>query len=664
MAKKFFYVFLFSLIPSLFACNTDSGVDDEEPSNAADQEAVEEGEEIEMLADIDYDISWAEDSIFYQVLVRSFSDGSGDGIGDFAGLRERVPYFTDLGIDALWLMPIYQANSYHGYDVEDYYSIDSDLGTMADFEEFLQEAQDNDVKVIIDFVVNHTSDEHEWFQEALNNPESEYRDYYIWEDHETYEGQEIGEEEGWYEVDGQIYSGHYNVDMPDLNFRNPAVRQEVKDIASFWLDKGVDGFRLDGVPEIDDDVQETYAWWREFNAHVKSENPEAFIVGENWFHTTEEITPFYSTMESSFNFVLAEEILGMANGMSVDIVEELDQIHADYERVSSPRGQDLIIDSTIIGNHDMDRVVTRLQNDRDKAKLAANLQFTLPGTPFIYYGEELGQEGQLPNSNRREPFDWYADASGPGMTEMDDNFDSSSEYTIANDGISLEEQEGDSDSMYEHYRRLISIRQSNPMFFTGEYETIGTEFGLYGYTINHTDDDYQLTVVHNQRDEERTVNVEAAAVDLYSNAEYQAGETITLQPYSSVILESPTDQIPVEEVVSEEPEEDYSVTYRVTVPEETPSDDNIYLVGEFNSWDPEDEDYILEEVGENTYEITMEDRAYSMTQYKFTRGGWGTREQNSAGEDLIGERQMENRVYSFTEDDRVEEITIERWADN
>ncbi|SDZ08940.1 Glycosidase [Evansella caseinilytica] len=664
MRRVFFTLFLLSML-LFFGCSPDetSSTEDMEAGQVELTEDDEQADETLALVDIEQNIEWAEEAIFYQVFVRSFYDGSGDGIGDFKGLKEQIPYFVELGVDALWLMPINKASSYHGYDVEDYYDIEPDLGSMADFAAFLEEAHENNIKVILDFVVNHTSINHEWFQTALADQESEYHDYYIWDDHETYQGQESNEQ-GWHEIDGRIYSGHYNNDMPDLNYRNPAVREEVKAIASFWINKGVDGFRLDGAPEIDEDEKQTIEWWREFNAHVKSENPEAFIVGENWFHTIDGIRPYYSAMESSFNFVLTEDILDFTNGVTMDLVEEVNGMREQYLRFSNARGQDFIIDATMIGNHDLDRVVSRFDGDREKAKLAASVLMTLPGTPFIYYGEELGQEGQRPDDNRREPFSWYKEAKGPGMTVMNDRFFHSSAYTHPNDGISLEEQKGVAGSVYEHYKKLIAIRKDHPMLFTGNYETIDTEFGLYGYTVHDEDSDYQLTMIHNQRNEERTVKAsENELEELLTGAAYSSGDDITLPPYHSIILKSAKHTIPVEEVVAEIPDLDYSVTFQVTVPEETPVDDDIYLVGEFNQWDPEDEQYILNQVDDYVYEITIDGKAFSMIQYKITRGDWDSREQNSAGEDLIGERQTENRIYQFSNNEHVEEVVIESWAD-
>ncbi|WP_440896755.1 alpha-amylase family glycosyl hydrolase [Amphibacillus sp. Q70] len=645
----------------LFACSPeeDEAATDDEGEN---EENTAEDESVE-LVDLEQNIDWAQESIFYQVFVRSFYDGDGDGIGDFAGLEEKLPYIQELGANAIWLMPINEAASYHGYDATDYYNVEPDYGTMEEFESLIEAAHDLDMKVIIDFVANHTSSEHEWFQEALENPDSPYRDYYIWDDHESYQGQEPNGEFGWHEANDQIYSAHFNVDMPDLNYDHPEVREEIKSVASFWLDKGVDGFRLDAVSDIYEDRNQTIEWWRDFNAHVKAEDPEAFIVGETWYHNWNDISFYYSAHESNFNFVLTEEIIGMANGVARDIVAELEEAHQLYQGSSNPRGDAPVIDSTMIGNHDMDRIMTRLDGDENKAKLAANLLFTLPGTPFIYYGDELGQEGQRPDDHRREPFDWYANAEGEGMTVMDDHFFSESAFTHPNDGISLEEQEGNQDSMYEHYKTLIQIRRDHPMLFTGDYESFDTEFGTYGYTVNDDDTDDQLAIVHNQRDEMRTVNVVADDVtELFSGEEYNDGDVIELAPYHSIILLSDQETIPIEEVEPEVPDQDYTVTFQVSVPEDTP-DEDIYLVGEFNEWNEADEEMILEQIDDHLYEISIDGQAFEMVEYKFTRGSWDRREQNSAGQDLIGERQTDNRLYTFEQDDHVEEIIIERWSD-
>ncbi|WP_053070242.1 alpha-amylase family glycosyl hydrolase [Alkalihalobacillus pseudalcaliphilus] len=661
--SKYMLVLLVSIV-FITACSpadeTDSELEDDDTEEV--DTVIDDSNEMVDLADIDQQYNWALESIFYQIFVRSFYDADGDGVGDFAGIEQNLDYIQELGANALWLMPMKESKSYHGYDVMDYYEVEGQYGTMEEFESLLSAAHERDMKVIIDFVVNHTSDEHSWFQEAIADENSEYRDYYIWDDHESYAGQEPNGEQGWHEVEGKIYSGHFNVDMPDLNYDNPEVRQEVKDIASFWLEKGVDGFRIDAVADIYEDRNETIEWWREFNTHVKSVNPEAFIVGETWYHAWDDISYYYSALESNFNFVLTEEIIGMANGMNVDIVSALNDVKDRYQRFSGARGNALVIDSTMIGNHDMDRVHTRLGSE-GQAKLAASILFTLPGTPFIYYGDELGQEGQRPDDNRREPFQWYAAAEGAGMTTMDEHFFNPSQYTHPNDGTSLEEQQGTEGSMYEHYKKMIEIRQSHPMFFAGTYTAIGTDLGLYGYTVEG-DEDYQLTVIHNQRKEAKTVQVVLNdSEELVHGHVYQDGELIEIAPYETIIVRSPIGQLPIEEVEVEIPEEDFAVTFRVTLPETTPDGEEIYLVGEFNNWNEADPEMVMEQIDDDTYEKTIEGRAFEMVEFKFTRGDWSKREQNSEGQDLVGDRQTQNRVYTFEEEEKVEELIVEKWSD-
>ncbi|WP_413377138.1 hypothetical protein [Alkalihalobacillus sp. 1P02AB] len=189
------------------------------------------------------------------------------------------------------------------------------------------------------------------------------------------------------------------------------------------------------------------------------------------------------------------------------------------------------------------------------------------------------------------------------------------------------------------------------------------DLGLYGYTVQSDEVNYQLTIIHNQRNEQKTVDVITDDVqELRENSEYRSGDEVTIAPYQTIILHSDKGILPVEEVVVEIPDEDYSVTFKVTLPKNTPEEEDIYLVGEFNGWNEADPDMILEPVGDH-YEITIEGRPFEMVEYKFTRGDWAKREQKSEGVDLIGERQTQNRIYTFEEDDHVFEVTVERWSD-
>ena len=601
---------------------------------------------------------WSQTTVFYQIFVRSFADSDGDGIGDFKGITENVEYLADLGVGAIWLMPMMESTTYHGYDVVDYYSVESDYGTMEDFDELVKTCHENDIKVIIDFVVNHSSYQNEWFKEALADENSKYRDFYYIEETDP-------EKDGWYqdEETGLYYYGHYDKIMPDLNYNNQEVRDEIKKVADFWLEHDIDGFRLDGAKEIDNDVTVTLDWWTEFCKEVMSVKEDAFIVGENWYSSYNEISNFYRAMPSSFNFIVTDEILDMAKGRNIDVVADLNKMHESFEdKSSSDKGVSaLMIDSVMIGNHDMDRVATRL-NSQEKAKLAATIQFTLPGTPFIYYGEEIGQLGQKPDDNRREPFDWYASGSGDYMTEMTEAFfNPVLTYVQPNDGISVEEEKEDDNSILSMYKKLIQIRNENPAFYNGTYETLGMGGGgLYAYSV--TDGTNKYLVVHNQRQADKTITLNVDGTDLLNETEVSAGE-YTLAGYQSLILKYDSDEYPINDADFEAvPEQTYSVTIRVTVPENTPEED-IYIIGTFNDWKVSDASCVMTKVDEYTYEYTLTGVELSSIEYKYNRGNWDAREQNAEHVDLVGPLQKENREYTFYEDEVVVEDVIESWSD-
>jgi glycosidase len=479
---------------------------------------------------------WAKNTVFYEIFVRSFYDGDGDGIGDFKGLKEKIGYLKSLGIDGIWLMPTFESPSYHGYDVIDYYRINPDYGTKADFQELLMEAHNNGIKVILDLVINHTSEQHPWFIEAVKNKENKYREYYLWA--EPYDqlrpgpwGQNI-----WHEYTStDRYMGIFGRHMPDLNLRNPAVREEMKKIAAYWLDPngdgdfsdGVDGFRLDASMHIDHlQMDVTHKWWQEFNAYVKSINPEAFLVGENW-DSLDIVATFFADMDSSFNFDFATKICSMAGGSFYDLLEIINTTHREYAKVSPD-----FIDSTFLANHDQNRIATQLGNDHRKAKLAASLLLTLPGTPFIYYGEEIGQLGAKPDEYIREPFDWYTAAKGLGMTDFSGWNRNKSVYTIPWDEISVEEQEKKKDSLLNHYKKLIKIRKEHPAFFYGKYERITTPKGTYGYLV--AGEGYELWVIHNYENKRKLVEVKTGGLNLLSGKKTK--KKIKLKPYETVII--------------------------------------------------------------------------------------------------------------------------------
>lgn len=460
---------------------------------------------------------WPRKSVFYEIFVRSYYDTNGDWKGDIKGLEEKIPYMKELGINALWLMPINSSPSYHGYDVTNYTEIEEDYGSIEDFEHFLKAAHNNGIKVVMDFVINHSSSEHPWFKKALKDKNSPYRDYYVWAD-EFDNLKESGDwgQKVWHGSEGNKYYGVFWGGMPDLNYRNVNLREEMKASAKFWLDKGVDGFRLDASKYIDTDSRVTHLWWNEFNSYIKSINKDSFIVGENWDTSMNYVGKFMESMDSSFNFNISDQILNMAKGSDVDLIDVLEKRDKIYSKYNEN-----FIDTVFLRNHDMTRLSNELMNNTQKQKYAMTILMTIPATPFIYYGEELGQQGRKPDENLREPMDWYKGAKGEGMTGAPSKY-SKNLYTRANDGISLEEEEGDGNSIFEYTKKLLRIRKENPCIVDGVYEKLDAGYKMNAYKISNEDE--SITIVHNSNSKDMKINIEGK--------EYSVGS------YSSLILKN------------------------------------------------------------------------------------------------------------------------------
>jgi len=446
---------------------------------------------------------WWNETVFYEIFVRSFYDSDGDGIGDFNGLTQKLDYLndgdpntdTDLGVTGIWLMPIHESPTYHGYDAIDYRSINPDYGTMDDFKAFLDAAHDRGIKVIIDYVMNHTSTEHPWFQKsAAGDPE--YRDFYRWSDtnpgysgpwgqtvwHNFHNGQ--GYAEYYY---GVFWSG-----MPDLNYENPAVRDSMFAISDFWINEvGVDGFRQDAVIYIDEDgstlknTDETLQFWQDFNANLKAANPDAFAVGEAWEPT--DIALQYvndSRLDYVFEFDLANAILNGVNGGSADpILSHMQTVYNEYPFLGY---------GTFLTNHDQNRVMNVLGEDVGKAKAAASVYLTLPGIPYLYYGEEVGMLGQKPDENIRLPMQW--------SSEPNAGFTSGSPWRTPNSNFAqfnVEVMETDENSLFNHYRDLIQFRNDTPALQTGEYEAgLTSEDGLLTFLRGKPDGGHYLVAIN------------------------------------------------------------------------------------------------------------------------------------------------------------------------
>jgi alpha-amylase len=422
-----------------------------------------------------WQLEWARGAVFYEVFVRSFADSNGDGVGDFNGLTAKLDYLRDLGVEGLWLMPMFESPSYHGYDVVDYEKVDSEYGTQEDFERLLKEAHRRGIRIVVDFVINHSSAKHPWFVESASSPSSPKRDWYVWRtDNPGWTQPWGGSDPVWHKRGDAYYYGVFWDGMPDLNFRSPEVRAEMKRLASLWLSRGVDGFRLDAARHLveagpglqQDDTPETHAYWKEFSAHVRGVRPDALLVGEVWSET-KDIVPYYGAaakvpggdeLPMLFNFPVAEALLGsLQSGVGAKLSAALTELSTAY-----PRG---VLAAPFLANHDQLRVATQLEGKEERLRMAPALLLTLPGTPFLYYGEEIG----LPNGPKaegdpakRRPLPWDGSEKG--------GFTTGKPWQPFVDGWQKQNvaaQLGNTGSLLHRYRTLIQVRRASQALRTG-----------------------------------------------------------------------------------------------------------------------------------------------------------------------------------------------------
>jgi len=435
-------------------------------------------------------IPWYKDAVFYEIFVRSFADSDGDKVGDLIGLTQKINYLNtgskesenDLKIDAIWLMPIFSSVSYHGYDVTDYYDINPEYGILEDFENFISEAHKRGIKVILDLVVNHTSSKHPWFISASSSYTSPYRDYYVWSTQKP----DKGPVNLWYQKPTGYYYALFWSEMPDLNFDNPKVREEVKKIAKFWIEKGVDGFRLDAAKHIYDENYKNISWWQEFYSYLRGIKPDIYLVGEVWDNEF-TIAEYYKGLPSNFNFPLSDKIISsVANQKDLGIVEFI-----NYERDLFRENNSDFADAIFLRNHDQNRVKTGFGGNIDKAILAASIYLTLPGTPFIYYGEEIGMEGAKPDEYIREPFKWTDNMKSPEQTYWIKPF-----YNLPNNGTSVETLDKDPKSILNQYRKLIRSRINHKALALGDIEKVKTKDNSTLAYIRYYGDE-KILVIHN-----------------------------------------------------------------------------------------------------------------------------------------------------------------------
>ncbi len=449
---------------------------------------------------------WWRDRVFYEIFVRSFYDSDGDGVGDFVGLTEKLDVLndgdptttSDLGVTGIWLMPINASPSYHGYDVTDYRSVNPDYGTMAEFEAFLAAAHDRGIRVIMDFVMNHSSVRHPWFVSARRGPDSEFRDYYTWRPEDPGWRQPWGTGPVWHPTASGYYYGIFWSGMPDLNLANPAVETEMVEAMEFWLERGIDGFRVDAARhffESDDgqlsDQPEAHPFVKRLRRRLAAEHPDALLVAEVWTHRG-TVAEYYGErgeeFQLAFGFDTASGIItSVRDGRRATFDQQMREIVDSYD--------DINFEAPFLTNHDMPRVMRKLGADPGAMRVAAATLFAVPGTPFVYYGEEIGMRGgDLPkDEDKRTPMPWAAEGATRGFSSA------ASWYPGAEAvGVDVESQRGVPDSLWTLYRDLIAMRQRHPALSDGELVTVRRDGGTSGVTaiLRAKDDERILYVVN------------------------------------------------------------------------------------------------------------------------------------------------------------------------
>lgn len=405
---------------------------------------------------------WWNDTVFYEIFVRSFSDSNGDGIGDFNGITQKLDYLKQLGISGIWLMPINPSPSYHGYDVTDYKAVNPEYGTMDEFKTLLREAHKRGIRVIIDLVANHTSSQHPWFIEAQNT-ESPYRNFYVWSrTNPGYKGP--WGEQVWFSTPEGYYYALFSQNMPDLNYENQEVTTQMDSVAEFWLKEiGIDGFRLDAALHIVEDgklqsnTPATHTWLGRFYTYYKGIAPEAIVVGELNGESANVMNSYVGSdqLDLAFDFPLANSMLFSATtGMARNA---LGQMRVSYKTLPE------LQDATFLTNHDQDRLMNVLGNDPKKVKIAASMLLTSPGVPFLYYGEEVGLKGGGQDPDKRRPMQWCADQFACFSTVAPWE-DVGNDYQTYN----VQTEQKDAQSIFSHYQALITLRNEHAALRVGD----------------------------------------------------------------------------------------------------------------------------------------------------------------------------------------------------
>lgn len=480
---------------------------------------------------------------FYEVFVYSFADSNNDGIGDINGLTQNLDYISDMGFNGIWLMPINPSSTYHKYDVDDYYSIDPAYGTIDDFKNFLNECDKRGIRVIMDLVLNHTSEDNPWFKnavEAIKNKDfdNQYIDYYHFSEGRpnsgTYYSAGVN---NWY------YEAMFWSEMPDLNLDNELLRKDLEDVMKYWLDMGIGGFRLDAAKEyFSGKPQKNIEVLKWITDYCRSIKEDVYLVAEVWEGFTEMKEYYQSGIDSLFNFAFSQESGIITRTIkSTALTDSPKQFASKMEMVGEKISEEYekAIDASFFTNHDTARAAGYFYGDDAKIKMAGAINVLMSGTSFVYYGEEIGMSGSGRDENKRAPFVWSDEGSEfdtKGPTEME---------TVTHSFSGMKEQLEDENSILNYYKRVIRLRNENPEIARGSVTALDISEDNRICAIKKTYQGSEIYLIYNISEEEKTISLDNTEIKdkLIRGYASSNGRAVTLEnnevyipPYSIVIF--------------------------------------------------------------------------------------------------------------------------------
>jgi maltose alpha-D-glucosyltransferase / alpha-amylase len=525
---------------------------------------------------------WYKNAVFYEISVRAFKDSNGDGRGDLRGLTEKLDYLQTLGVDCIWIMPIYPSPlNDDGYDIADYYSVDSAYGSLDDLKVLIEAAHQRDIRLVMDLVLNHTSDAHPWFQAARTDKNSPYRDYYVWSDtNEKYKDARIifvdteTSNWTWDEQAGQYFWHRFYASQPDLNFDNLKIQEEMLNVARFWLDLGIDGFRADAVPylfEREDtnceNLPETHVYLKKLRKFMDEHYPERILLCEanQW---PEDVRPYFGDGDEfhmGFHFPIMPRIyMALKKGRFEDmqqIMQRTPPIPENCQWCTFLRNHDELTLEMVTEEERQwmwkeyapdprmklnlgirRRLAPLLDNDRRKIELANSLLFTLPGAPIVYYGDEIGMGDNLDLFDRngvRTPMQWD-DSPNAGFTNVTP-FAELVKGELSYHKVNVASQINNPDSLFRSVQRMIAMRKKHEAFGSSSMEWVDAgNPHVAAYLRQHGDD--TMFIFNNLSGTAQTLHIPKAQqggayLDLFGTHPITLTEELILPPYSYLWLQ-------------------------------------------------------------------------------------------------------------------------------